>query len=75
MRITVDLPDDLLAESKRYTADTGRTLARLTEDSLREAVARRQTPDRTEVVELPTFGGGRVMPGVDLDNSAALLDY
>jgi len=26
------------------------------------------------VVELPTFGEGGVQPGVDLDDSAALLD-
>jgi len=31
-------------------------------------------PARAEPVELPTFGSEGVLPGVDLDDSASLLD-
>lgn len=74
VRTTVYLPNDLLAESKRYAADTNRTLTRLIEDCLRESLARRDQASDKPRVSLPTFGGGRLLPGVDLDDSAALLD-
>jgi hypothetical protein len=72
MRTTVRIEDGLLAEAKTRAAMSGRTLNELIEDALREAFARREgAGDR---VELPVFRGGRVMPGVDLDDGAALLD-
>jgi hypothetical protein len=74
VRTTIYLPDDLLADSKRFAAETGRTLTRLIEDSLREALARRHRLAEQRRPQLPTFGGGRLLPGVDLDDSAALLD-
>jgi hypothetical protein len=72
MRTTVRIDDGLLVEAKTRAAMSGRTLNELIEDALREALARRDGPGRR--VELPVFRGGRVMPGVDLDDSAALLD-
>lgn len=74
MRTTVYLPDELLAASKRHAAETSRTLTRLIEDSLREALARSSEQRIRPAPELPSFGGGRLMPGVDLDDSAALLE-
>lgn len=73
MRTTIRLPDDLLTEAKRVAAETNRSLTRLIEDALRSALARRQAPPR-ERVRLPTVDGMGLRPGVDLDNSAALLD-
>jgi Arc/MetJ family transcription regulator len=73
MRTTIRLDDALLAEAKLAAAERGTTLTALIEDSLRESLARRQRPTRR--VELPTSrGGGWVQPGVDLDDSAALLE-
>jgi hypothetical protein len=45
------------------------------EDALRELVSRshKQNGKKMRVV-LPRFGSGGLMPGIDLDNSAALLD-
>ena len=74
MRTTIRLDDDLLREAKAYAAATDRTLTRLIEDALREALARRRQRARRPRVELPTSGGGGLQPGVDLDNSAALWD-
>lgn len=73
MRTTVDLPDDLLAEAKERAAREGRTLSEVVGDAVRSSFSRAATADR-EPVELPTFDGGGVQPGVDLDDSAALLD-
>ena len=72
MRTTVRIDDRLLVEAKTRAAMSGRTLNELIEDALREAFARR---DRAGLrVELPVFRSARVMPGVDLDDGAALLD-
>ena len=73
MRTTVDLPDDLLAEAKARAAREGRSLSELVADAVRSSFQRTAAADR-ELVELPTFGEGGLQPGVDLDDSAALLD-
>ena len=74
MRTTVRLNDQLLSEAKKYAADTGRTLTALLEDALRETLARRNKPAPRRRIKLKTVGGGGVQAGVDLDDSAALLD-
>ena len=68
------LDDDLLREAKAHAAATGRTLTQLIEDALRETLARRAATTKRPRVDLPTFRGGRLQPGVDLDSNAALLD-
>lgn len=73
MRTTVKIDDALLAEAKVRAAVSGRTLNAVVEDALREAFAR-SAMDRSERVALPVFRGSRLVPGVDLDDSAALLD-
>ena len=66
--------DRLLVEAKKFAAETGRTLTALIEDSLRETLARRGKHGRTGQVRLSTFRGKGLQPGVDLDDTAALLD-
>ena len=72
MRTTIRLNPRLLAEAKKLATETNRSLTRLIEDSLREAVARRRRPAR-RTVSLTIVGGRGVNPGIDLDDSAALL--
>jgi hypothetical protein len=72
MRTTINIDDDLLAEVRQVAARTGQSLTAVVEDALRESLHRRAHTDRRDV-ELPTFGRGGVQPGVDLDDSAALL--
>jgi hypothetical protein len=74
MRTTIRLDDDLLKEAKAVAAATDRTLTELVEDSLRETLARRRSAAGRERITLPTFKGTGLQPGVDLDDSAALLD-
>ncbi len=74
MRTTVRLNDPLLAEAKKYAVETGQTLTALIEDALRERLARRKRPVKRRRVRLPTFPGGKLRPGVDLDDTSALLD-
>ena len=74
MRTTIRIDDRLLAEAKSRAARSGRTLTAVVEDALRASFARGERAEPTDVPVLPTLRGGRVLPGVDLDDSAALLD-
>ena len=76
MRTTIRLDDALLRDAKAHAAQTGRTLTAVIEDALREALARRKVSANTRA-ELPVFrpvGRRGLQPGVDLSDSAALLD-
>lgn len=74
MRTTIRLDDDLLRRAKELAARTDRTLTAVIEDALREVIARVDEGDEVEPFRFPTFAGGGPLPGVDLDDSAALLD-
>jgi plasmid stability protein len=75
MRTTINLNDDLLRQAKIEAAKSGRTLASILEDALRESLARQTKQPTRKKVTLPvsTMSGG-VQPGVDLYDSASLLD-
>jgi hypothetical protein len=73
VRTTIDLPDDLLTAAKERAAREGRSLSEVVADAVRSNFSRTATADREPFV-LPTFNGGGLQPGVDLDDSAALLD-
>ena len=74
MRTTIKIDDRLLAQAKEHAARSGSTLNEVVEDALREAFARRQGKVDDRRIELPVFRGSRLQAGVDLDDSAALLD-
>jgi hypothetical protein len=74
MRTTVRLDESLLVETKKLAAETGRTLTAVIEDALREVLSRRKQVRRSQGVKFTTYGGSGLRPGVDLDNSAALLE-
>ena len=74
MRTTIRLPDDLLKEAKRLAAESDRTLTSVIEDALRAALARAEEKEDGGPPKLTTFGRGWTLPGVDLDDSASLLD-
>ncbi len=74
MRTTVRLPDDLMRAAKRRAVDTGRTLTDVIADALRAELSRRAEAHPVSAVELPTFGAGGILPGVDLDDTAAMLE-
>jgi hypothetical protein len=73
VRTTIDLPEDVLAEAKARAAREGRTLSEVVGDAVRSSFARPAAGERAPV-ELPTFAGDGLQPGVDLDDSAALLE-
>ena len=76
MRTTVRLDDELIREVKRYAAEHNQTLTSLIEQALREKLMKRQEPLHREPFKLEVFprAGQGLQLGVDLDDSAALLD-
>ena len=74
MRTTIRLDDQLLKETKHLAAKTGRTLTAVIEDALRETLARQEEHVRRELVKLPVVQGKGLQAGIDLDDSAALLE-
>ena len=72
MRTTIRLDDALLRKAKAAAAASGRSLNELIVDAIRAALSPR--PSAGRVRELPTYQGRGLQPGVDLDDSAALLD-
>ena len=74
MRTTIRLDDGLLDEVRRLAAKHGTTLTAIIEESLRERLARSRSGPSGQRTRLATTGEGGVLPGIDLDDSASLLD-
>jgi hypothetical protein len=74
MRTTIRLEESLLAEAKRIAAAKGSTLTAVIENSLRQSFAQQKLAVKRGKVRFTTSGKGGLRPGVELDDSAALLD-
>jgi hypothetical protein len=74
MRTTIRLPDDLLATLRKRAAERGITITALIEESLRASLSARKHRVKRDQVRLTTYGRKGLHPGVDLNDSAALLD-
>jgi len=75
MRTTVRLDEGLLEQARREAARRGVTLTALIEQGLRMALRRPRPSSRVERVRLPVSRAtGGVLPGIDLNDSADLLD-
>jgi hypothetical protein len=73
VRITIDIDDRLLADAKAHAASSGRTLDEVVESALRAALSAPDDSRDQLHVDLPTFPGGRLLPGIDLDDSVTLI--
>ena len=73
MRTTIQLDDQLLARVREVAAKTGRTMTAVIEDALRQSLSLKK-PERRQRVRLTTVRGKGPRAGVDLDDSASLLD-
>ena len=75
MRTTIRLDDALLDQARREAQRRGETLTALIEKGVRLELARSKPVQRRPKVAIPVFRGGKgLLPGVDLNNSADLLD-
>lgn len=74
MRTTVTIPDDLLRRAKQVAAERSCTLSDVVREALQKVFAQPRPAGRQGPTRLTTFRGHGVLPGIDLDNSATLLD-
>jgi hypothetical protein len=75
MRTTVRLDETLLERARREAARRGVTLTSLIEQGLKLALRRPMKRSEQPHVSLPTCrAGGGTLRGVNLDNSAEVLD-
>jgi hypothetical protein len=74
MRTTIYLDEHLLKRVKEVAARTGKTMTAVIEDALRQSLERKHPRDR-KVVRLTTVGGRGPRKGVDLDDTASILDF
>ena len=74
MRTTVRLDDQLLVLAKQYATTHNKTFTCVMEEALREKLMRRPANRKIAPVKLKTVTGKGVNPGIDLDDSATLLD-
>ncbi|ADG75826.1 putative transcriptional regulator, CopG family [Cellulomonas flavigena DSM 20109] len=74
MRTTLHLPDELYREVKAAAARSGRTVTSVVEDALRAELERFRATAERPPFRIDAVGSGGLLPGVDLDDSAALLD-
>jgi hypothetical protein len=72
MRTTIRLDDPLLRQAKSRAAELGTSLNDFIEQAVRVALA----PPRAAATRptIPVDRGGHLLPGVNLDDSTALLD-
>jgi hypothetical protein len=69
-----DRATPLLAEARKYAAETGKTLSAVIERALPETLAHGKPVGNGGEIRLPTLRGGKLQPGVDLDDTSALID-
>ena len=74
MRTTIRLDDQLLEKAKQYALKHGTTFTAVVEDALREKILMQPEKRKMSKVKLKTVSGSGLNPGIDLDDSSALLD-
>ena len=76
MRTTVRLDEHLLRQAKREANERGETLTSLIEQGLRLVLtgSRQQVARRARAILPVSKAGGGTFRGIDLNDSAALLD-
>jgi hypothetical protein len=74
VRTTLRIDDHLVREAKKIAARTHHTLGEVVEEGLRILLAHKRAGRPEKKIPLVTFKGGGLRPGIDLDDSASLLD-
>lgn len=74
-RTTIQLDRAVLADAKKFAAETGRTLGAVIEEALMEVIPRSKRPKRNgkrKRITLPDYDLGRLRPGISLERNASI---
>lgn len=74
MRTTISLDDGLAEDVKRRAAELRMSVSGLIESLIREGLHRREPEQKARRFRLVTVGRGDLLPGIDLDRAAKLID-
>jgi hypothetical protein len=74
MKITINLPDDLMLQAKKAALEADTTLTEIIANALREALAKSRQRTPKKKFEIITYGNCGTYPGVDISDTSALLD-
>lgn len=72
MRTTIRIDDEVYRRVKHVAERSGQTIGQVIEDAIQ--VAFRPTRNEEPIGDLPVFGGGGVMPGVDLTSNRSIAE-
>ena len=74
MRTTIRLDDQLLEKAKQFALQNGTTFSAVVEDALREKIMVRPGLKKPKKIKLKTVSGKGLNAGIDLDDSASLVE-
>ena len=74
MRTTILIKETLLQEAKKMALEKHISLSAFIEEVLQEKLLQLQNHKEKKPVKIITFKGNGLQPGVDLDNTASLLE-
>ncbi len=74
VRTTINIQGELLQHAKQMALQQHITLGGVIEDALRKYFSVNNRVTQAIPTHLPTFKGKGLQPGVDLDNTADILD-
>lgn len=72
MRVSMNIDESLLRQAERMAIESNRSLDAVLEDALRILLAHKDPSNSGGAVELPTYGGSGLQPGVDLEDKDAM---
>jgi hypothetical protein len=73
MRTTVTIDDQLYEEAKVLAARSHGSVGTVISEALRRFIAESKTQPVEELPELPRWRGGPVKPGIDINDTSAVL--
>lgn len=74
MRTTINLRDEALELGRQKARELGKPLGEVISEAVLVAYGERRSARAPRRYDLPVSGKGGLQPGVDLDDSSALLD-
>jgi len=74
MRTTIRMKDSVLRAARKAAVERDISLTRFIEEAVAKELAGAHTQRPTRAPQIVTFAGDGILPGVDLDDSAALLE-
>lgn len=74
MRTTVTLDDQLYSQARIRAAERGSSVGSIIEEALRAYLRQAAAVASIQLPPLPSFDGGGLLPGIDLDDMSSVYE-